>query len=209
MRVSILHVVVNDDILRLTELSVNVRRGPFGELEPRHKPLPVPLDLPRKVSLSVQRDGQEGLLVIHSIREHRWEGAMRSHADLTAMLRIFSIAFLVYGLTFLFIPEMVGPLYKEPVPPPANWLRWPGGYLTAFGIASWTMARDPRGQGLLMMAMCTGGTLACLSLLYSAASGEYKGALPLWTFAVLLTGVLSAIGWWLYFKYQELLRPAT
>jgi hypothetical protein len=133
---------------------------------------------------------------------------MKDHSDLTLVLRIFSIAFFVYGLTFLFVPEMVGPLYKEPVPPPPNWLRWPGGYLTAFGIGSWIMAGNPRGQGPLMVTMCVGGTLACLSLVYSAVSGEYKGTLPWWIVAVLITGVLSAIGWWLYLKYQDLLRPA-
>ena len=82
-------------------------------------------------------------------------------------LILFAVLTLVYGLVYLFIPEIyVKSTGSEPIP--SAWIRWFGGILIALGIGAIMVFRNPGKQGIFITLLAIGNLLEGLITLYSA-----------------------------------------
>jgi len=73
-------------------------------------------------------------------------------------LIIFAFLTIVYGLVYLFIPEIyVKSTGSEPVP--SAWIRWFGGILIALGIGAIMVFRKPSKQGIFVKLLAIGTLL--------------------------------------------------
>lgn len=85
---------------------------------------------------------------------------------LNVALIIYIVIVLVYGVLFLFVPQLLAEASGgEPVN--SSWLRWPGGVLVSLGIGSILVYRNPSKQDAFVVAMALGTLFAGLALLYA------------------------------------------
>src|SRR5262245_42116636 len=109
----------------------------------------------------------------------------------------------IYGLLFLSMPEKVFELSRDPgVPVNAGWVRWSGGMLVGIALAAWLAAQKPDRQTPLVVGLALTYLLVGLSLLYSAISGEYRGAQWFIWLPILINAGLFAAMVWLLVRQQ-------
>jgi uncharacterized protein YjeT (DUF2065 family) len=112
---------------------------------------------------------------------------------LKVALILFAVLTLVYGLVYLFIPEIyVKSTGSEPIP--SAWIRWFGGILIALGIGAIMVFRNPGKQGIFITLLAVGNLLEGLITLYSAF---FEGVSKIWfdiAPAIVLL-ILSALFW--------------
>ena len=82
---------------------------------------------------------------------------------ITALL--YAIIAFLYGLNYLFFPELqIKMSGTEPIHP--AWIRWFGGAMIALGYGSFRIFRNPAKQGIFVTTLCLGTLLVGLGLLY-------------------------------------------
>ena len=86
---------------------------------------------------------------------------------LKAVLVVYSITHLFYGISFLLAPGYLISLSGSPDPVGLSWIRWTGGPLFALAIGGFQVYRKPQGQGLFMTIATASALLVGLGLLYS------------------------------------------
>jgi hypothetical protein len=91
--------------------------------------------------------------------------AEKKHLLLKVTLVLYAIITLLYGVNYLFFPELqIKMSGGEPIEP--GWIRWFGGVLLALGYGSIMILRNPAKQGIFVSALCIGSLLVGLALLY-------------------------------------------
>jgi hypothetical protein len=114
---------------------------------------------------------------------------------LKVVLVIYAVVVLVYGLSFLFIPgKLVDMAGGDPVA--YGWLRWPGATLIALGIGALLVMRRPAKQGIFVMMLALGSSLAGLAMLYSWIMTEYSGNTGFIAVPTVIVLALAVLLWW-------------
>jgi len=81
-------------------------------------------------------------------------------------LVLIALITLVYGVIYLFFPEVeIKATGAEPINP--GWIRWFGGILIALGICSIMIFRNPVKQGIFITSIAIGTLIVGLTLFYS------------------------------------------
>jgi len=81
-------------------------------------------------------------------------------------LVLIALITLVYGVIYLFFPEVeIKATGAEPINP--GWIRWFGGILLALGICSIMIFRNPVKQGIFVTSIAIGTAIVGLTLFYS------------------------------------------
>jgi len=81
-------------------------------------------------------------------------------------LALFALIALVFGISYLFFPEVqISSTGGEPIDP--GWVRWVGGIFIALGVGSIMVFRKPLKQGIFVTTIALGSSLLSLTLLYS------------------------------------------
>lgn len=120
---------------------------------------------------------------------------MSPERALKLVLAFGGILSFTYGATFLLmpgVPVFLGGAQVEDL----SWLRWPGGWLIAFGIANLQVMRAPAGQKPYVTMHAVATLLAGIALMFSWLAGEYSGPpiyIAIQTFVAL---GLSGLLWW-------------
>ena len=123
---------------------------------------------------------------------------------LKVSLVIFAIMALVYGLWHFLFPESFVTLSgSEPID--SNWLRWPGGTLTALGIGALLILRNPKNQGIFVTTLALGNLLAGLALLYAWITAGEGSNFWFTAFPAILVLVISALLWLSLIKTKDIL----
>ena len=76
------------------------------------------------------------------------------------------IVLLIYGLGFLFIPNLLVSLFRGNYVD-LNWLRWSGGAILALGIDTLMVYNNPEKQGIFVTTMTLVTLFTGLGLFYS------------------------------------------
>lgn len=118
-----------------------------------------------------------------------------SSAVLKAALIIYAVVALVYGIGFLIVPE-VWVRMSEGAPVDFGWLRWSGGVIMAFGIASIMVYRKPEKQGPFVFAIALATLLSGIGMLISLIFQEYSGTTMFIVIPIVLMFVISGLLWW-------------
>lgn len=85
---------------------------------------------------------------------------------LKVALILYAVVTLVYGLVYLFIPEIYVKITGgDPIP--SAWIRWSGGILIALGIGAIMVFRKPGKQGIFIKMSAIGTLIVGLTNLYS------------------------------------------
>jgi len=82
---------------------------------------------------------------------------------ITALL--YAIIAFLYGLNYLFFPELQIKMSATEIIHPA-WIRWFGGAMIALAYGSFRIYRNPAKQGIFVKTLCFGTLLVGLALLY-------------------------------------------
>ena len=126
-------------------------------------------------------------------------------AFLKIVLIIYAIVCIVYGLFYFLIPDyLVNLSGGEPVF--HGWLRWSGGVLIALGIGAMLVYKNPKNQGIFVVTIAIGSTLAGLALLYAWITIE-EGANVLFTaFPTIILLIISGLLWWSRQQVKDILK---
>ena len=123
-----------------------------------------------------------------------------------AALIIFAIVTIVYGLCYVFIPQVLVEMSGgDPVHP--SWLRWPGCVLITLGIGAIMVLRNPAKQDIFVMIIALGTLLSGLALLYTLLF-EMQPENAVWFTAMptIIILVTSALLWWGRQQAKEILK---
>ena len=124
---------------------------------------------------------------------------------LKIVLIIFAIVCLVYGLFYFFVPNyLVNLSGGEPVY--HGWLRWSGGVLIALGIGTILVYLNPKNQGIFVVTIAIGSTLAGLALLYAWITIEEGAKVWFTAFPTILLLVMSGLLWWSKQQAKDILK---
>ena len=119
------------------------------------------------------------------------------------------IVALVYGLVLLFIPQLIVKL-SATVPIDSGVYRWQGGILTALGIGTLMVLRNPKNQGIFVTTIALAMLLAGLAMLYSLLTFKYElyEGSNVWVDALptILLLLISALLWWGRQKAKDILK---
>ena len=89
-------------------------------------------------------------------------------------LILFGVISLLYGLTYMFVPQLhVETSGSDPIP--SGWIRWFGPILVGLGIGTYMVLRNPAKQGIFVKTLAI-GTLLCGPTLIYTAFFEIEGA---------------------------------
>jgi len=126
-------------------------------------------------------------------------------AFLKIVLIIYAIVCIVYGLFYFLIPDyLVNLSGGEPVF--HGWLRWSGGVLIALGIGAMLVYKNPKNQGIFVVTIAIGSTLAGLALLFAWITIE-EGANVLFTaFPTIILLLISGLLWWSRQQVKDILK---
>ena len=124
---------------------------------------------------------------------------------LNVALMIYIVIVLVYGVLYLFAPQvLVEAQGGEPVA--SGWLRWSGGILVALGVGTIMVYRNPVKQDAFIVTIALGTLLSGLALLYAlifeTTGNKWFTALPI---VILLT--TSALLWLGRMQAKDTLCP--
>jgi hypothetical protein len=86
---------------------------------------------------------------------------------LKVVLMISAVAYLFYGISFLFFPGFLTAISASPEHLGLSWIRWAGGPLLALALGSAMVYRNPVKQGIFVTTSMVSGLLVGLGLLYS------------------------------------------
>ena len=131
----------------------------------------------------------------------------KSSTLLNVTLIIFAAVTIVYGLLYIFFPQVAVTLSGSE-PTPSSWLRWSGATIFALGIGSVLVLRKPENQGIFITTLALGTLFSGLALLYSwifemiPEANTWFTALP--TIVVL---ILSILLWWCKAQAKDILCP--
>ena len=129
----------------------------------------------------------------------------KSLTFLKIVLIIFAIVCLVYGLFYFFVPNyLVNLSGGEPVY--HGWLRWSGGVLIALGIGTILVYLNPKNQGIFVVTIAIGSTLAGLALLYAWITIEEGAKVWFTAFPTILLLVMSGLLWWSKQQAKDILK---
>lgn len=114
---------------------------------------------------------------------------------LNVALIIYMVVVIVYGVLFLFVPQLlVDASGGEPAS--SSWLRWPGGVLIALGIGAFLVYQNPVKQDAFLVAIALGTLFSGLALLYALffemTGNKWFTALPV--IILLISSVLLWLG---------------
>lgn len=125
---------------------------------------------------------------------------------LKIVLVIYAVICLVYGIGYLFVPNLlVNMSGGQPVF--HGWLRWSGGVLVALGIGAILVYINPQNQGIFVTTITLGCLLCALGLLWALVKLE-KGANVLFTaLPAIITFALAILLWFGRVKAKEILYP--
>lgn len=121
-------------------------------------------------------------------------------------LIIFAVVTIVYGLGYLFVPDVLVDMSGgEPVEP--GWLRWSGAILTALGIGSILAFIKPNGQGVFVTTIALGCSLSGLAMLWTWINIEE--GMDVWFTAMpaIIVLALAILLWWSRQKAKNILYP--
>ena len=120
-----------------------------------------------------------------------------------------AILALVYGLVLFFIPEFIVKL-SGAGPIDSGVFRWQGGILTALGIGTIMVLRNPKNQGIFVTTIALAMLLAGLAMLYSLLTFKYElyEGSNVWVDALptILLLLISALLWWGRQKAKDILK---
>ena len=114
---------------------------------------------------------------------------------LRVVLNVSAVASFVYGIVFLFVPGVWLKLNGGGLVD-YGWLRWPGGFLIAFGIGAIMIARKPENMGPFVFTIALADLLGGLGMLYSLIMVEYTGSFTFILVPTVLLLVFSGFLWW-------------
>lgn len=119
----------------------------------------------------------------------------KSNSLLKAALIIFAVISLLYGLTYMFVPQIhVDLAGSEPVA--SAWLRWFGPILVALGIGSLMVLKNPANQSIFIKTLGIGTFLCGLTLVYSAScEHEEVGGMEFSLIPGIILIILSIMFW--------------
>jgi hypothetical protein len=86
---------------------------------------------------------------------------------LKVVVMISVVAYMFYGVSFLFFPGMLAAMSGSPEPLGLSWVRWSGGPLLALAVGSIFVYRNPAKQGIFVTTSMLSGLFVGLGLLYS------------------------------------------
>ncbi len=95
---------------------------------------------------------------------------------LKAVLVIYIIAHLFYGISFLVVPGFIISISGSPDPVGLSWIRWAGGPLIALAVGAIQVHRRPSGQGVFMTTATLSALMVGLGLLYSKMADHSTAA---------------------------------
>ncbi len=81
------------------------------------------------------------------------------------VLVLFSVSYLFYGVSFLFLPGLLSDLSGDPVH--LGWIRWAGAPLLALGVGGVQVYRRPAGQDVFLVVAAVSALFIGCTLLYS------------------------------------------
>ncbi len=110
-------------------------------------------------------------------------------------LMIAAIVSLVYGLSFLLIPDTLVKLSGGNLVE-ASWLRWSGGVIIAWAIGTLMVFSKPEKQNIFVTSLALAHLLSGLGLLYSWIAQEYSGAIWFVAIPTCLLLILSVLLYW-------------
>lgn len=100
--------------------------------------------------------------------------AQKKNQLLKVTLAIFAVISLLYGITYMFVPQLhVEASGSEPIP--SGWIRWFGPILIGLGVGAFMVFRNPAKQGIFVKTLAI-GTLLCGPTLVYTALFEIEGA---------------------------------
>lgn len=125
---------------------------------------------------------------------------------LKTVLIIFAIVSIVYGIGYLFVPNLlVNMSGGQPVF--HGWLRWSGGVLIALGIGAILVYINPLYQGIFVTTITLGSLLIGCALLWAWINLE-EGAHAWFTaLPTIVTFALTILLWLSRAKAKEILYP--
>lgn len=121
-------------------------------------------------------------------------------------LVIFAIVTIVYGLCYVFIPQvLVETSGGDPVHP--SWLRWSGCVLITLGIGAIMVLRNPAKQDIFVTVIALGTLLSGLALLYTLIfEMQPENAVWFTVMPIIILFVNSALLWWGKQQAKEILK---
>ncbi len=129
----------------------------------------------------------------------------KSLAFLKIVLIIYAIVCIVYGVFYFFIPDyLVNLSGGEPVY--HGWLRWSGGVLIALGIGAMLVYKNPKNQGIFVVTIAIGSTLAGLALLYAWITIEEGANVWFTAFPTIILLLISGLLWWSRQQVKDILK---
>ncbi len=114
---------------------------------------------------------------------------------LKAVLIIYLIEVMVYGILFLLVPgylvELAGgaPVFH-------GWLRWPGAVLISLGVGTILVINKPQNQGIFVTTLALGCLLVGLAMVYTWIKFEEGAHLWFTALPAVFNLVLSGLLWW-------------
>ena len=126
-------------------------------------------------------------------------------STLKAVLLLFAVVCLVYGLGYLIVPGFLVDI-SGGSPVTLGWIRWSGGPLLALAIGAFLVYRHPARQRILLTAISWGALLVGLGLLYSWLTGESTSATWFIALPTVVSLGLALLLWWSGQKAKELLK---
>ena len=124
---------------------------------------------------------------------------------LNIALIFYIVIVLVYGVLFLFVPQLLAEASGgEPVA--SSWLRWPGGVLVALGIGAILVYRNPSKQDAFVVTIACGTLFSGLALLY-ALFFEMTGEIWFTALPVIILFINSGLLWLGRNQAKDILCP--
>jgi hypothetical protein len=124
---------------------------------------------------------------------------------LKAVLMVFAVISLVYGIAYLLFPAAVVNVSGS-VPIPHGWIRWSGGLLVAVGIGAIAVYRKPARQRVFVNTISLGMLLIGLGLLFSWVTGETVSQTWFIALPTVLALLFAFLLWWSGQKAKDVLK---
>jgi hypothetical protein len=125
---------------------------------------------------------------------------------LKIVLIIYAVVCLVYGLGYLFVPDvLVDASGGDPVEP--GWLRWSGAVLVALGIGGILAFMKPKGAGVFVTTIALGCSLCGLAMVWTWINIEEGMAVWFTALPAIVVLALAILLWWTRQMAKKVLYP--
>jgi len=125
---------------------------------------------------------------------------------LKIVLIIYAVVCIIYGLGYLFVPDLLVDL-SGGNPVFHGWLRWSGGVLIALGIGAILVFLKPVNQGIFVTTIALGCSLAGLALLWAWINIEEGANVWFTALPAIVVLVLACLLWWARQAAKKILYP--